>query len=150
MSAVVVVQSDDLSAWIGVAGVAVGVVLAAGIDWWRGRRAERKETRNRLLRAGSELASAVAAYQRTWRAAGKAAGEPAWHEAIQARADALHAAALTINLAGNKEIEAASSQLLKVAFQAPPASGLEAITRQLHELAAALAAYREAVRNARL
>jgi hypothetical protein len=51
MATVVVLQSDELGAWIGVAGVAVGVVLAAGIDWWRSRRAERKQKRLELLRA---------------------------------------------------------------------------------------------------
>jgi hypothetical protein len=32
VSSTVIVQSDSLSAWIGVAGVAVGVALAAGVE----------------------------------------------------------------------------------------------------------------------
>ncbi len=82
---VVVVQSDELSAWIGVAGVAVGVVLTTGIDSWRGRRAERKETRRRLLQAGSDLSAAAASYQKATRAAGEARDEAVWLEVIQAR-----------------------------------------------------------------
>ena len=56
---IVVVQPDELGPWLGVAGVTVGVVLTAGIDWLRTRRAERKQMRHDLLRAGSEVAAAA-------------------------------------------------------------------------------------------
>jgi hypothetical protein len=59
MATVVVVQSDDLAAWIGVAGVAVGVLLTAGIDGWRNRKVESKRRRVALIHAGFELAARV-------------------------------------------------------------------------------------------
>ena len=78
MASIVVVQSDDLAAWIGVAGVVVGVVLSTGLDWWRSRRAKRAAARQELLRAGNELYSATAARTAVVNAAGDAIGEPAW------------------------------------------------------------------------
>lgn len=150
MNTVVIVKSDDLSAWIGIAGVIVGVVLAAGIDWQRSRRTERRELRRRLLQSGSDLASAATAYTRTTRAAGAAMGEPAWHEAIQARLDAMSAAALTVNLAGDKTLEAAAGRIIKVAFEAGAASDTAVIAQHMDEQAAAIAAYRDAVHKARL
>jgi hypothetical protein len=155
----VVVQPDDLGAWIGVAGVAVGVVLAAGIDWWRSRRTGRKELRQRLMQAGSDLAAAATAYQRTTRAAGTAMNEPAWHELIQTRLDAMRIASLTINLAGDISIHHASLQIVKAA-SAPPeqddvspggaAAFLQQTYRQLSDQDDVLNAYWEAVRKAKL
>ncbi len=147
---VVVVQSDELSAWIGVAGVAVGVVLSTGIDWWRSRRTGRRELRHRLLQAGSDLAAAATGYQSTTRAAGAAMSEPAWHELIQARLEALRTAYLIINLAGDKGVEVAAGHIVKVAFDAAASSDMTVITQQMREQGAALAAYREAVRKAKL
>lgn len=150
MSTIVVVQSDDLSAWIGVAGVAVGVVLTTGIDWWRSRRRERKELRHRLLQAGSDLSAAASAYQKATQAAGEARDEPAWHEVIQTRLEAFRAASLTINLAGNKELDAAALQIVKVAFQPVDFNDPAAIVQNGYELSAVLTAFRDAVRQAEL
>jgi hypothetical protein len=44
-------------------GVAIGVVLAAGIDSWCARRAERKQMRLDLIRAGGDLAESLGALE---------------------------------------------------------------------------------------
>lgn len=157
MTPVVIIKSDDLSAWIGIAGVVVGVVLAAWIDWWRSHRTRRLELRHELLRAGSDLAFATGAYHSTARAAGTARDEPAWHELLQARLNEMGTASLTINLSGNETIQQASLQIVEAASTLPaepapadPAVFLRQTFTQLSANAAALAAYREAVRKAKL
>jgi hypothetical protein len=71
MASVVVVQSDDLAAWIGVAGVAVGIILTTGLEWWRDRRVQRRDSRRELRAAAHDLIGssttllAVASWYRT-------------------------------------------------------------------------------------
>jgi hypothetical protein len=109
---VVVVQSDELAAWIGVAGVVVGVVLTAGIDWWKSRRAEQKQKRKELIRAGDELAQASAAVAELSRLAGNSANEVPWIEALNARQSAIIRAHRTIREAGVKEIDDAADEIV--------------------------------------
>jgi hypothetical protein len=147
---VVVVQSDDLSAWIGLAGVAVGVILTAGIEWWRSRLTDRKETRSRLMRAGSDVQAAAAAFQKATSAAGSARNEAPWLELIHARGEAMHKALLTINLSGDKATQDAALQIVKTGLEPMPETGQAEIRQYLKEQAAALSAYRDAVRKARI
>lgn len=150
VATIVVVQSDDLAAWIGVAGVAVGVVLGAGIDSWRSRKAERKRLRRDLTRAGTELAHATTAWARANRAAGEARNEAAWVEVIDARGDAWSAAMLTIRGAGVAELDKAALQVAGVALKAPPDSEPEAVLQHAVAQGAALDAYWDVVRKAKL
>lgn len=50
---------DDLTAWIGVAGVAVGVLLTTVVEWLRDRRGLARERRRELLTAADELANSA-------------------------------------------------------------------------------------------
>jgi len=76
--------------------------------------------------------------------------EPAWHELIQARLEAIRIASLTINLAGDEDLEAAAGQIIKVTYEAAATSDMTVIGQQFREQAAAIAAYRDAVRKAKL
>jgi len=150
MASVVVVQSDDLAAWIGLAGVVVGVVLSTSIDSWRSRRADRKQTREALIRAGGELARAAAALAKAERAAGPHKNEPAWIEAIDARANAMAAAGQTIRLAGDDTLDAASLRIVTVAMRQMPGGDSAATSAYLKEVGDEIAAFRDAVRKAKL
>ena len=44
-----------ISAWIGLAGVVVGAVLAAALNWWQNQRGEKERHRRELLVAGYRL-----------------------------------------------------------------------------------------------
>jgi hypothetical protein len=50
---------DDLAAWIGVAGVGVGVLLTTVVEWLRDRRGLARERRRELLAAADELANSA-------------------------------------------------------------------------------------------
>jgi membrane glycosyltransferase len=147
---VVVVQSDDLAAWIGVAGVVVGVVLSTSIDAWRSRRADRKQKREALIRAGGELAQSAAALAKAERAAGPHKNEPPWIEAIDARANAMAAAGQTIRLAGDKTLDDASLEIVTVAMGQMPEGDPAATTAYLKELGDKITAFGDAVRKAKL
>jgi hypothetical protein len=56
---IVEAPSDDLAAWIGVAGVAVGVVLTTGVEWLRDSRGQRRQLRRDARAAADELAAAA-------------------------------------------------------------------------------------------
>ena len=117
MASIVVVQSDDLAAWIGVAGVVVGVVLSTGLDWWRSRKAKRAVARQELLRAGNELYSATAARTAVVNAAGDAIGEPAWVLVVAQFQAAQSAAMAKIVAAGIPPINQAAAEVVKAASQ---------------------------------
>jgi len=55
MPSVVVVQSDDLAAWIGVAGVVIGIVLGASVDAARHHTAQRRQRQKDLNRAAADI-----------------------------------------------------------------------------------------------
>jgi hypothetical protein len=55
----VYVEPDDIGPWVGLAGVVVGIGLTKGIDAVSGRRRGRKERKNEVLAASSELMVAV-------------------------------------------------------------------------------------------
>lgn len=114
---VVVVQSDDLAAWIGLAGVVVGVVLTEGFDWLKSRRAEQRQKRQELLRAGDELAQASTAVADLFRQAGNSVNELPWIEALNARQSALMRAHRTIREAGVKEIDDAADEIVAATQQ---------------------------------
>lgn len=57
MKVIVNAPGDDLAAWIGVAGVAVGVLLTTVVEWLRDRRGLARERRRELLTAADELAN---------------------------------------------------------------------------------------------
>jgi hypothetical protein len=151
VATVIVIQSDDLAAWIGVAGVAVGVVLAAAIDWWRTRRAENKQTRLDLLRAASELAGTATAAERTNRVAGQTENDGASIEDSDARQAAMRSALVTIKIIGDRGLDEAALGIVAVAIKPmPPAEDQVAFQRRMHELSDALKVFRDAVRNAKL
>ena len=50
---------DDLAAWIGVAGVAVGVLLTTVVEWLRDRRGLARERRREMEAAADELANSA-------------------------------------------------------------------------------------------
>jgi sugar phosphate isomerase/epimerase len=150
MATVVVVQSDELAAWIGVAGVVVGVVLTAGIDTWRSRRAERKQQRDALIRAGGELARAATALAKAERAAGSHRNEAAWIEAIDARANAMADAGQTIRLAGEEALDEAALRIVAVALREMPEADPDATSAYVTELGGEVARFTAAVRHAKL
>jgi hypothetical protein len=152
VATVVVVQSHDLSAWIGVAGVAVGVVLAAGIDWLRTRRAERKQMRQVLVRAGSDLAGAVSAEMDviTTATAAGAMDHPAWVALLQARGDELRTAYATIREFGVPELDKAAFRIVLAAADRSSPADPAAVAGEDRELPEALNAFWIAVRNAKL
>ena len=94
------VALSDLSAWTGLVGVVVGVVMITGIDSWRTRLAKRKQTRQELLHAGGELADAADSLRRAQSAADGRESDPTWLEIIDARKRAMTAAKRTIDDAG--------------------------------------------------
>jgi hypothetical protein len=55
VATVVVVQSDDLAAWIGLAGVALGALLSTGATWLQRRSSERKNEHNETRAAVAEM-----------------------------------------------------------------------------------------------
>lgn len=55
VATVVIVQSDELAAWLGIAGVVVGAALTAGLQWWRDQGTEEKKRRRELRAAADEL-----------------------------------------------------------------------------------------------
>jgi hypothetical protein len=147
--ATVIVQSDSLAAWTGLAGALAGVVLAAGIDWWRARRAERKQTRRDLLRAGRELATTATVYGRANRTAGKAKDEPAWREILDARSTAMVAAIWNIDIVGVAELNTAAKAIIDVALKPTPGDEAEA-DRRSDEMRGAVLAFGDAVQKAKL
>jgi hypothetical protein len=152
VATVVVIQSDDLAAWIGVAGVAVGVVLAAGIDWWRNRRAERRQTRCDLLHAGTDLSAAVGSLARAGRAAGAAAkSDPAWMEVVDGRSDAMRVALQRIMGVAGQEVDNAANAIIRASYKAmPDATDQEAFLRYAQEMMDVMGRYRDAVEKAKL
>jgi hypothetical protein len=59
MTIIVESPSDDLAAWIGVAGVAVGVLLTTAVEWLRDRRGQTRQRQRDLHAAADELAGAA-------------------------------------------------------------------------------------------
>lgn len=59
VSIIVQSPSDDLAAWIGLVGVAVGVLLTTGVEWLRDRRTQRRENHRALREAVDELTDAA-------------------------------------------------------------------------------------------
>ena len=55
----VIVEPDAVGPWLGLVGVAVGVVLTAGVTGLQQRRKDKRERRAELLRACTELDAAV-------------------------------------------------------------------------------------------
>ena len=53
----VIVQPDSLSAWLGLAGVAVGALLGFGTSWVQQRLSERNDQQREVSRAAQELLS---------------------------------------------------------------------------------------------
>ena len=145
--AIVVVQSDEFAAWIGVAGVVVGVVLTTGIEALRSRRAEQKRLHADLLRAGLEVATGTLAQVAAEEAAGHATNDAAWVEVIQARKLAVTAAYLTIHSSGDPDLDQLSLQLMNAAAKAGRRQASPEETQGYHE---ALHAYSAAVRAAKL
>jgi hypothetical protein len=151
VATIVVVQSDDLAAWIGVAGVAVGVALGAGIDSLRTRRAERKRMLRDLIRAGSDLAAAAGAFEKAVWLAGDDKGDAAWVEVIDARSDAMRSALVTIRDAGDKALDQAALAIVSRCTSRPPSpEDKAAFARYVNEAAEALSAFTEAARKAKL
>jgi hypothetical protein len=113
---VVIVKPDDLSAWTGLAGVVVGAVLTAGLDWWRNGRGERRRRRLQLIVAGTELQRRATALEADieFSKTAVAAGEPtlAWIEYKAKREDALYEAAQTIIGAGSADLANAGEVVL--------------------------------------
>jgi hypothetical protein len=86
---VVVVQSDELSAWIGIAGVAVGVFLTAGVDSLRKRASDRDKRQGILVDYAGDVRMAGVSLAEARIAAGDNASQQPWAEMIATRKDAL-------------------------------------------------------------
>jgi hypothetical protein len=147
---VVVVQSDDLAAWVGAISGLAGVVLGAGIDARRRGRTGRKQMRRDLIRAGARLGNASAAYRRAASAAGTAQNEPQWRALLDAHLAEMGAAAFTINETGIPEVTQASLAIVSSVFSAPDPSAPEGTTELVLAQADAIKAYNDAVRRAKL
>jgi len=144
---VVVVQSDDLAAWVGAVSGLVGVVLGAAIDQWRRRSFERRRVRENLRNAGVELVAESGDYTVLHRLAGSRAREPAWMEIQLARSARVRAALRTIHSVGDSKLNEAAEALALAAVAAAEADNAPNVSRALHD---ARAAFNDAVNAARL
>ena len=120
MATVVVVQSDQLAAWIGVAGVVVGVALTTVIDSWHTRQAKRKQMRADLLRAKGMLFDSAVAVQRARRVdwdGQRENNDPSWAQLVLAQEANWREAMSTIESAGVAELSAAARMIEAVASQ---------------------------------
>ena len=147
---VLVVQSDDLAAWVGAVSGLAGVVLGAGIDSWRRKRADRRQMRRDLIHAGTRLATATTAFRRAALAAGDAQAEPQWRAMLDAHLAEMGAAGVIINEPGIAEVSRASLAVVASIFSAADLSTAEgnlALARAQGDL---IKAYNDAVRKAKL
>jgi hypothetical protein len=127
VASVVVVQSDELAAWVGVAGVAVGVVLTTGIEALRRHFAARTERTQVILDGGSGIYDAGNAYLLALRIAGDRRAEQPWAEMIASRHEALRAEK-------TKVMRAAAMKSVRTASKAGRrARALYEVTNRLHD-----------------
>lgn len=149
MAQVVVVQSDILAAWIGLAGVGVGVLLSGGLDWWRSRIAERKATRQQFTVAVDELIGSANALtvamegfgiaHRQGGASGTAGDDLiGWVQLMMTQAERLQKASEAIRRLGKPELGQAAAE---VASAAMGSVGPNATPGNTQSLAAAVAAF---------
>ncbi len=147
---IIVVQSGDLAAWVGAVSGLAGVVLGAGIDGWRRRRAEAARRRSDLIRAGARLFLAASAYRSATSAAGAARKEPQWQAVINPYLAEMTEAGVTINEPGIREISKAGMAVAGyILRKKEPATPREA-SDEVHAQTDLISAYNEAVRKAKL
>lgn len=117
----VIVEPDSFSAWIGVAGVGIGVVLSAGVqivrDVMRGRKdrtRELTEAVDTMLGACNQLAILVAIRQQPG-----VRDEPAlaWAEATNREAERIQTAAHVVQRYARHEVGEAAGQLAVTVFE---------------------------------
>ncbi len=147
---VVVVQSGDLAAWVGAVSGLAGVVLGAGIDSLRRKRAERERKRHDLIRAGTRLAQAASAYKRASTVAGNEPADPLWRQILDGHLEQMENASSTISQAGDEEVTRASLAIVTTAFSSHEPSTPEEATMTITSQAGAMSAYRDAVSKAKL
>ena len=116
----VIVEPDDLSAWVGLAGVVVGVIAGAGVSWLQVAARDRRATRQELLSAINELQSAALVFNMltgTGRMTLPAASGPAlpWITAITTSLDRLQQVGSTVRRLGPQEVAMAANKTVKMA-----------------------------------
>ena len=118
----VFVQQDSIAAWIGLVGVAVGVLLSGVLDWWRGHLAERRDRRREMHRAADELMAAANALL----VAKGAFGAPqarqesllAWTQVMMAQAERIQRASEALIRLGPQGLAKAADDLATAAVDA--------------------------------
>jgi hypothetical protein len=58
----VVVEPDSVSAWLGLAGVALGALLTTGATWLQSLRGDRKSKRREIIAAADDLRAGATLY----------------------------------------------------------------------------------------
>lgn len=157
MATIVVVQSDELAVWTGLIGALGGVVLGAGIDAWRSRRAEHAQTRRGLIRAGNDFAASAESLQVVVESASDAyfkepdAGpNPLWTAVIRDRMEDARVAIEVIAPYFSPEMVKTLREVGHIAARPIMSGDQAARERRSRELREALAAYRAAVLKSKL
>ena len=109
VSTVVQSAGTDLAAWIGVAGVAVGVVMTTTVEWLRDRCTTRRQQRREVLAAAVQLTGA-ASTMASLLLSSESAG-----------ADSIRATAVQWTLAMASQLERANDAAVTIIRLAPPA-----------------------------
>jgi hypothetical protein len=147
----VVVQSDDLTAWVGAVSGLAGVALGAALDSWRRRGAERKQARREMLQAALEVRSASFAVVRGKQLAGPAADtDPGWVAVIDARYAAMRAAIAKIETRGIKELSDAGAKIMNIALECQQTGRPAILSEHSLELQSAMDDFATVVRKAKL
>jgi hypothetical protein len=109
---------DDLAAWIGVAGVAVGVLLTTVAEWLRDRRGLARERRRELEAAAHELANSansIGFLMSLFAAQQKAAKALDWANAYLPNQERCNAAAVTLKRLAPRPVTEAADKVRRAA-----------------------------------
>jgi hypothetical protein len=115
ISATVIVEPDSISAWIGLAGVVVGVLLAGALDLWRSHLAEVKARKRELRHAIDDLRASASAlrmatdFRRDLPNAGR--WSPAWYQALAPAVERLARSATVVMRSGPTSLGQAANEL---------------------------------------
>ena len=115
----VIVEPDSLSAWLGLAGVAVGALLAAGAAWLQRRSSDRRDRIREARYAADDLVASANALNVTVKAFLVSKDEPgavrAWIPVITALLERVQKANATIARLSEPSLVNAADSLAKEA-----------------------------------
>lgn len=118
MKVIVNTPGDDLAAWIGVAGVAVGVLLTTVVEWLRDRRGLARERRRELEAAAAELANSansIGFLMSLFAAQQKEGKALDWANAYLPNQERCNAAAVTLTKLAPKPVTEAADKVRRAA-----------------------------------